>query len=153
MNLEKMKSRMPPLLPCLIGLIAGLACGWFWPWPIAPYGVSLTIGLVLFGGVVVLAVSLHRAFRRHGTPADPNKESQAIIETGPFRFSRNPVYVMGGILQVALGFVFNNGWVILLTIPALIVIHQVVVRREEAYLEAKFGDQYLKYKSRVRRWI
>ena len=153
MSHEQLKSRIPPPLPCLIGLIAGLVCGWLWPWRIAPYAISLTLGLLLMGVVVALLVSLTRAFRRHGTPADPVKETTAIIDTGPFRFSRNPAYLTVALLQVSLGFVFNNAWIVLLTIPALLVIQQVVVVREEAYLEAKFGERYLQYKSRVRRWI
>lgn len=152
-NLETMKSRMPPPLPCLIGLILGLMLGWVWPQPIASYGISLAVGLVIIAIVVWLSVSMALAFRRHGTSPDPASETTAVVESGPFRFSRNPAYLTAALLQVGLGFVFNNLWVVLLTVPAVIVIQKLVVAREEAYLEAKFGDAYRDYKSRVRRWI
>jgi protein-S-isoprenylcysteine O-methyltransferase Ste14 len=155
MSEAPMKSKMPPPLPCLFGVIAGLMCDWLWPWPIArhTYSYALVVGILLFGLVIVLVTALTRAFKRHGTPADPVRETTAIIDTGPFSLSRNPAYLSVALLQAALGFIFNNAWILLLILPAMIVIHYVAVLREEAYLEAKFGDEYLKYKSRVRRWI
>lgn len=86
-------------------------------------------------------------------PPDPNEETTAIVDTGPLRFSRNPAYVAAGLLQAVLGLLFNNVWVLLTIMPAIIVIHYVVVLRQEAYLEEKFGEAYRDYKSRVRRWI
>ena len=139
--------------PCLLGLVLGLACDWVWPWPLGPYAYVLPAGALLAVVVVVLVVSLMRAFKRHGTSPDPKEESTAIVDTGPFRFSRNPAYVGAGLLQAVLGLLFNTVWVLLAIIPAMIVIHHVVVLREEAYLEEKFGAEYLDYKSRVRRWI
>ncbi len=144
---------MLPPLPCLLGFVLGLACDWVWPWPLGPYRYVLPAGVFLAVLVGVSVVSLLRAFKRHGTSADPKEETTAIVDTGPFRFSRNPAYVGAGLLQAVLGLIFNNVWVLLTIIPAMIVIHYVVVLREEAYLEAKFGEAYLGYKSRVRRWI
>ena len=94
-----------------------------------------------------------RAFRRHDTSSDPKEEATAIVDTGLFRFSRNPGYLAAGALQAVLGLLFNSVWILLTIIPAMIVIHKVVVLREEAYLEDRFGEEYLDYKSRVRRWI
>lgn len=147
------RSRMMPPLPCLLGFVLGLVCDWVWPWPIGPYEYVLPAGVLLAVVVVVLVVFLLRAFSRHGTSPDPKEESTAIVDTGPFRFSRNPSYVGAGLLQAVLGLLFNNVWVLLTIVPAMIVIHYVVVLREEAYMEEKFGDAYLDYKSRVRRWI
>ncbi len=98
-------------------------------------------------------VTLSRTFERHATSGNPYKESTAIVDTGPFRLSRNPMYLTVAVLQAALGLLFNNVWVLLMLVPALIAIHYVVVLGEEAYLEAKFGDAYLDYKSHVRRWM
>lgn len=153
MTSEEIKSRMSPPLPSLLGVIAGLFCYWLWPLQIGPYAYVLPIGILLVGLLIVLLVALTRAFKRHNTPADPSKETIAIINTGPFRFSRNPAYVSVAILQAAIGFFFNNAWIILFVIPAMIAIQHVVILREEAYLEAKFGDEYMKYKSQVRRWL
>lgn len=143
---------MPPM-PLFVGLLLGLACHWVWPWPIGPYAVVLPCAILLLGLVVVTVWSLLRAFRRHGTSSDPNDEVTAIVDTGPFRYSRNPSYIGAAMLQVALGLLFNAAWILLTTIPAMVVIHYVVVLKEEAYLEHKLGAAYLDYKSRVRRWI
>ena len=144
---------MPPPLPCLLGIVLGLICDWLWPWPLAPSEYLLPVGVVLVGLVGVCMVTLARAFSRHKTSANPYKDATAVVDTGPFRFSRNPGYLTLAMLQAALGVLLNNVWVLLLIVPAFIVIHHVVVLGEEAYLEATFGDAYLDYKSRVRRWI
>lgn len=147
------KSKMPPPLPCLIGLGIGVLVNWFWPWPIARYLYVLPVGILLVVGVVVLSIALANAFKRHGTPPDPDKETTAIVDTGPFRYSRNPAYLAAVMLQISLAFLFNNAWILVMAVPAITVIHYVVVLREEAYLEDKFGDEYLSYKHRVRRWV
>ena len=147
------RSRMVPPLPLLVGLVLGLGCGLVWPWPIGPHAVVLTCGILLLGLVGVAVWWLLHAFRRHDTSADPKDEVTAIVDTGPFRYSRNPAYISAAMLQVAVGLLFNTAWVLLTTIPAMIVIQFVVVLKEEAYLEHEFGDAYLEYKSRVRRWI
>ena len=113
----------------------------------------LAFGLLLVGLAVVGIVTIQRAFGQHGTPANPYEETTAIVDTGPFRLSLNPIYINMAIIQAALGFLFNNMWILLMIFPAMIVIHNRVVLLEVAHLEAKFGDAYLDYKSRVGRWI
>ena len=147
------RSRLPPPFPNLLGFFVGLICDWLWPWPIARYVYVLPVGVVLVGVVVILIVTGVRAFKQHETTSSHTKETTAIVDTGPFRFSRNPGYVTLQILQVAVGLLLNNMWILLMTVPAVIVVHYVVVLGEEAYLERKFGDAYLDYKSRVRRWV
>ena len=153
MSEQKGRSRLPPPLPNLLGFVLGLICDWLWPWPIARYVYVIPVGVLLVFLVAVLIVMGLRAFKLHGTTSHPYKETTAIIDTGPFRFSRNPGYLTLQILQVALGLLFNSMWILLMTLPALIVVHYVIVLGEEAYLERKFVDSYLDYKSRVRRWI
>ncbi len=144
---------MPPGRPFLLGIVLGFILGWRWPWPVGPYEYVLPAGALLTGLFVVGLITGLRAFKRHGTSPDEKKETTAIVDTGPYRFSRNPAYVCAAILQAALGLLFNNVWILLTIIPALIAIHYLVVLQEEAYLEAKFGKEFLDYKSRVRRWI
>ena len=143
---------MPPL-PCLLGLLVGIVCNWVWPWPVGPYHYVWPVGVLLVVLVGVSVVNLLRAFKRHETSSDPKEEVTSIVDTGLFRFSRNPGYLAAGVLHAALGLLLNNVWVLLTIVPAMIAIHKVVVLREEAYLEEKFGKAYLDYRSRVRRWI
>jgi protein-S-isoprenylcysteine O-methyltransferase Ste14 len=77
----------------------------------------------------------------------------ALVAAGPFRFSRNPLYVALTLVYVALALLTNALWVLVLIVPVLFVTHYGVVRREERYLEAKFGDAYRAYRSRVRRYL
>lgn len=147
------KSRMPPPLPCLIGVIAGLATDLIAPWPIMPYRYALVLGLALIAAVIALSVAMSREFKRHGTSPDPARETTAIVDTGPFRFTRNPAYVTVALLHLALGLLFNSVWIALTWLPAMLAIHHLVVLREEAYLRARFGAAYLAYTARVRRWL
>lgn len=152
-DLERIKSRMPPPLPCLIGVLAGVGIDLWLPWSIGPRPVTIGAGVAAFLAMVWLAAATGRAFRDHATPVDPARETLAIVETGPFRFTRNPAYLAACLLQAAIGCFLDNAWVLVFIIPALIAIQQLVVLREEAYLEAKFGEAYLSYKARVRRWL
>jgi protein-S-isoprenylcysteine O-methyltransferase Ste14 len=147
------RSHMATHIPSLLGIVVGVSCNWLWPWRIASYRYVLPVGIVLVSVVVVLIVLLARSFKHHGTSSDPHKETTAIVDTGLFRFSRNPAYVSLAILHATIGVFLNNVWVLLMIIPAMIVVHYMVVLREEAYLEVKFGAEYLDYKSRVRRWL
>ncbi len=144
---------MPPGRPFLLGVVLGAVLHWLWPWPVGPYDYVLPAGVLLTGLFILFVVTGLRAFKRHGTSPDEKKETSAIVDTGPYRFSRNPAYIAAAILQAALGFFFNNVWILLMIVPVIIVLHYVVVLKEEAYLEARFGSAYLDYKSRVRRWI
>jgi len=147
------RSRMTPPLPCLLGFFLGVACDWVWPWPVGPYPFVLPTGVFLLVLVGLSVAHLLQTFERHGTASDPKEEATAIIDTGLFRFSRNPGYLTAGALQASLGLLLNNVWVLLTVLPALFVIDRVVVLREEAYLEDRFGEPYLEYKAKVRRWI
>lgn len=144
---------MPPPLPCLIGLITGVGLYLIFPLSFPSRIVTVVLGVIGVVVVVALSVAMSRAFDRHNTSANPKSETTAIVDTGPFKYSRNPAYLTVGILQVAIGLLLNNVWVVVLTAPALIAIHMMVVKKEERYLEDKFGNEYLQYKSRVRPWI
>jgi protein-S-isoprenylcysteine O-methyltransferase Ste14 len=88
-----------------------------------------------------------------GTNVRPDKPALAIVSGGPYRFSRNPMYLALCLMQIGVGFVID-GWIpVLFTIPLALMLHFGVVLREEAYLELKFGETYLQFKRRVRRWI
>ena len=78
------------------------------------------------------------------------RPSTVIITTGPFRYLRNPAYVA---LWVGLGVVLDNPWILVLLLPAVLLVHFGVVRREERYLERQFGEEYRRYKASVHRWL
>lgn len=126
---------------------------------ISPIGVFSTPGVhVVLGGILlVLGIALARwaflTFRKLGTTANPRKSSEALATSGPFRFSRNPIYVAMTGLYLGLAFLANSAWPLILLAPLLLLMDWGVIRREERYLSVRFGDAYANYKSRVRRWM
>lgn len=146
------------LPPVIFGVaaVAGLLLEYSWRRPLlSPQWrlAALSAGVVLVLMFLALAIAAERAMHRAGTNVLPTRPSTTIVSTGPFLFTRNPIY-----LGVILGYVggallLNLSWPLVTLIPAAGILHCGVVLREEAYLEAKFGDQYRAYKSTVRRWI
>ena len=92
-------------------------------------------------------------FRRAGTSVVPSEPSTALVTTGPYRFTRNPIYIGFVLAYFGLAIVLTSMWVLLLLIPVLAILQRGVVVPEEAYLERKFGDAYRKYQAHVPRWL
>jgi protein-S-isoprenylcysteine O-methyltransferase Ste14 len=112
-------------------------------------GIALTLiiaGLLLDG----MAAGL---FRRRGTAVEPWKPSTVLINEGPYRFSRNPIYLGFALMQVGIGLWSDRLAVLLMVIPAIIATNNWVIAREEAYLTRKFGEPYERYLTQVRRWL
>lgn len=94
------------------------------------------------------------ALRRAGTTISVDRPTTAIVASGPYRYSRNPLYVALTLLYLGLGAAaLNTLWALVLLPPLLVVIQRGVIEREERYLERKFGEEYRRYKRRVRRWL
>src|SRR5262245_12473911 len=90
---------------------------------------------------------------RGGSNVPTNLPTTAIVESGPYRFTRNPIYLGQFLGLIGLAIAFDNLWLLIMLVPFALVIRYGVVAREEAYLERKFGDVYRGYRSRVRRWL
>jgi protein-S-isoprenylcysteine O-methyltransferase Ste14 len=102
--------------------------------------------------VLIAAISFH-AFWKARTSIVPIRPATALVETGPYRFTRNPMYVSLAALTLGVGLWMNTWWVIILLMPAVVVIDRLVISREEAYLRRRFGAAYDSYRQRVRRWV
>jgi protein-S-isoprenylcysteine O-methyltransferase Ste14 len=134
-------------------LLAMLTLRWFWPLPMLEGAMGIWVGVpVLLLGVAIV-IPGRRALEAAGTNVNPSRPATAIVTAGPYRFSRNPLYVGLTLLYCGLTLAFNTWWGIVLLAPVLIVMHSGVVLREERYLERKFGDTYRQYRSRVRRYL
>jgi protein-S-isoprenylcysteine O-methyltransferase Ste14 len=145
--------RIHPPVIYLAALLIGVGLNHWWPIRLlpGPWGGVLGVALIV-AGVAIMPPVLMR-FRRADTPFNPHKPPSALITDGLYRFSRNPAYIALTLWCLGVGFLLNNGWILLLTIPVLLVMDQWVIRGEERHLEARFGEQYLRYKSQVRRWL
>lgn len=156
MTLEPEAANLGLLRPPFIylGAIAvGLTIHALWPAHIVPPALGMPIGVILVLAAVALFLSAVRRFRAAGTPVPGNRPATTIVRTGPYRFSRNPIYLAFSLLQLGLAFSFNSAGLLLMLIPAFALMSFVVVPREERYLEAKFPSEYMPYKAAVRRWL
>lgn len=145
----------PPVYP-VVAVGVGIAIDrLLWPSPIliSSRFVSIAVGVAV--GVIGVALNLVALvpFRRTGQDPNPYKATPEVVDHGIYRYSRNPMYVGIFLVQVGVGIALNNLWIILLVIPVSLLVHYGTILAEEAYLEQKFGEAYLKYKSRVRRWL
>jgi protein-S-isoprenylcysteine O-methyltransferase Ste14 len=143
----------PPPLIYLGALVFGLLLGRRFPIDFLPRRIARGFGWPLLGGGVLLLGWFERAMRQADTPASPYKPVSHIATEGPFRYTRNPGYLSMAMIYAGIATIANALWSILLLPVALLVIQRGVIEREERYLERKFGEEYLRYKEQVRRWI
>jgi protein-S-isoprenylcysteine O-methyltransferase Ste14 len=143
----------PPPLIFAVPLGAGLYVDRLHPFPIMPRLFAEWLGGALIVVAIVLSVAAVAQFWRKHTSMIPQKPTTAIIQSGPFRITRNPLYLSMILLYVGIALVMNTVWPLLLLPLVLLIMHRGVILREERYLEQKFGDEYISYRSRVRRWL
>ncbi|MBZ8132647.1 isoprenylcysteine carboxylmethyltransferase family protein [Afifella sp. IM 167] len=146
-----------PWPPLIMGgaVLIGAALSWLVPIPLAP-GLAQAlraIGVVMMGCAVSLDFWTFLTFRRHMTTVRPDRSASALATDGPFRYSRNPIYIGNTALIFGLGLAFGSIWVALTAPFVLVLIDRLAVRGEEKHLEARFGEPYRAYKTRVRRWL
>src|SRR5881296_1239027 len=121
-------------------------------WP-TPTTLESVLGWGLLVAGVLLAASAAYLFRRAGTTPNPTKPTSALVIWGPYRFTRNPMYVGMATLYVGGTLLLNDLWPLALLPVVIALVQRRVIAKEEAYLERTFGDVYRAYKARVRRWI
>jgi protein-S-isoprenylcysteine O-methyltransferase Ste14 len=115
--------------------------------------LSVPLGATMVLVAAALFVSAVRALRAAGTPVPGDRPTTTIVRAGPYRYSRNPVYLAFSLLHVGLACWINSLWLALTLVPALALMSFVVIPREERYLEKRFPCEYLPYKAAVRRWL
>jgi protein-S-isoprenylcysteine O-methyltransferase Ste14 len=145
----------PPLL--FAGALV-LGCLLSWLVPLGPGLGGANLRALGAGGALAiagLALGLFsiREFEQAGTSVVPGEPSTMLIERGPYRFTRNPIYIGMVILYFGLAIMLTSAWMLLLLIPVLMILQRGVVEREEAYLTAKFGDAYRRFQAHVPRWL
>ena len=157
-----MKEQEPPDNPGVItvppliyggALLIGLVVHYFVPIQFLAGTLSIWLGVLLISVSAPIVLSAVRAMRRAQTAFDVRKPTTSIVTEGAFRFSRNPAYLALTLLYLGIASLINSIWVFLMVVPTVIVMQRGVIEREERYLERKFGEEYLRYKTRVRRWI
>src|SRR5919206_4249063 len=144
---------LPPPLTYLLTLLLGLVLDRRLHVPFLPHGVARVLGWPLVGGGMALATWFIRTMRAADTTLDVNKPVSSVVQDGPFRYSRNPGYLSVAMIYAGIAILRNASWAILLLPLLLVVTQRELIEREERYLERAFGEEYLSYKRRVRRWV
>ena len=142
----------PPFV-YLTSIVIGLLIHWLWPVQWLPGTINVAIGIVLVIAAVALFVFSVRTFKKAGTPVPGHLPTTIIVRAGPYRFSRNPIYVAFTLFLIGIAAWVNSAAVLIMAVPALALMALVVIPREERYLEARFPAEYLPYKRDVRRWL
>jgi len=146
--------RFPPPLVFLGAILLGVGLDVVAPLPLpADRWTGAVGGLVLLLSGLALGAAAHVHFRRTGQHPAPWKPSPELILRGPYRFTRNPMYVGMSLVQVGIGLLANDLWISFLTVAALAIVHFIAVLPEERYLSAKFEAEYGAYVARVRRYL
>ncbi len=143
---------LPPIL-YLVFLLIGLGLHLLWPVRVVPGSVRFLAGGGLFVLGAILGTAAMREFRALGTNVEVYRPATALATGGPYRFSRNPMYVGLTLAYAGIGIAANTLSVLVLLIPLLALMRYGVIAREEAYLERKFEDAYRRYKASARRWL
>ena len=141
--------------PLLYGgaLAATLVLRWLAPWPMDGGTTGILLGIALVGLGLALGVPGRRALAAAGTDVNPTRPTTALVTTGSYRLSRNPLYVGLTAMFVGLTLAVDTWWGLVWLAPVLVVLHHGVILREEEYLARKFGERYREYCGGVRRYL
>src|SRR5262245_33462411 len=142
----------PPLLYSGT-IVVSLLLHWFKPWYLTHSWPVRIVGIALIVGASGLGIWGEKALKRAGTNVNPMQPTLAIVSDGPYRFTRNPLYLALVGLYLGITLAVGTAWPLVFLIPVLLVTHYGIIKREEKYLTGKFGEAYLTYMRSVRRWI
>jgi len=145
--------KLPPPITFAAPLVAGLIIGRWCPLVALPAFPSRVAGGILVAAGLAFGGWARLIFLRRGTTVLPFRPTTVFVVEGPFRVSRNPMYVGIASIYIGVSLLFRSVWPLIFLPLVLLVIHKTAIAREEAYLERRFGAEYRDYKNRVRRWL
>lgn len=143
------------LPPIIVGgfLLVAIILEFMFGTDIFRWGAQLLLGLIgLSFGAGLMTWCIMR-FINAGTELNPQTPTKVLVTDGPYSMSRNPIYLAMISLYLGVVIIFDIVWGLPLVLPLIYVLYKEVITPEEAYLERKFGDDYLEYKNAVRRWL
>lgn len=154
---EARPNRLPwPPMIYVAAIALGILLAWLVPLPWFPSPFSdllFAIGCVTLAGVVLIDVAAMRTLSRAKTTIMPHKASSHLVTSGPYSFTRNPIYLANTMLTIGIGLVSGVAWFLPLAIAAAFLTQKLAIEREEKHLAAHFGKKYRDYMKKVRRWI
>jgi protein-S-isoprenylcysteine O-methyltransferase Ste14 len=147
---------LPPPVLFVSALLLGIVFARVLPIPAAPPSALPFLrlaALLLAIASGTLAVAAFLTLRRHRTTFRTDRPVAALVTTGPFRLTRNPLYLSLALLLVATSAFLNSPWPVAFLVPALALLQRLAIRPEERYLLQAYGNEYEQYCRRVRRWV
>jgi protein-S-isoprenylcysteine O-methyltransferase Ste14 len=144
----------PPLIPLFV-LVVGIVMNLIIPLDLlihVPLQIRILVGIIALVVGLSIVIGANRIFRRIGTNVNPSQPALVLATTGIFTWTRNPMYIGGGIVLLGIAIAGAFDWVLLLLVLSLPLLHYGIILREERYLERKFGEEYRRYKSKVPRY-
>ena len=144
---------IPPPLIYFTGFFFACAMNRFYQIPMLGPPLSIVLALLAVTPSAVLGLWSLLEFWRARTNPFPHKPSSSLVIVGPYRVTRNPMYVSLALLYVSFGFLLSIAWAFVFLLAVIFIVNIYVIRREESYLESKFGEQYRAYKKQVRLWL
>ncbi len=152
-SIDKPDVIAPPPLIYVATLLISLLLHKGKPLPFLSPLFRIVLGTPLIGTAATILFFAFREMRRAGTNVNPELPATALVTQGPFQFTRNPLYLSLALIYAGLATLINTLWAFFLFPALLFIMQRGVIEREERYLEDKFGDRYIQYKARVRRWL
>ena len=152
-NQDNPTINIPPPLIYVVPLALGLVLDRRAPLPFLPRGAARGLGWPLLGSGLALNGWFLKTMRDAEAPIRTDKPVPRLTTEGPFRYSRNPSYLALAMIYAGIAFLLNSLWAILFLPLVVVVMQHEVIGREERYLERTFGEEYLTYKGKVRRWV
>lgn len=143
---------IPPLI-YIAGFILGLAIHFFYPLKLLPESNKLWVAIPFMLMSLPIVIFAVLDLKTAETSMDVRTPTTSVVTTGIYKLSRNPMYLALLLLYSGIGFWINSFWILIMLVPVIILVNLGIIKREEEYLEQKFGDEYLQYKSKVRRWV
>ncbi len=150
---DSAKIKFPPPLILLTCLIIGFGLNSIFHQSVVPEGMQMWLGISLLVIGIVIILSAAGLFRKAGTDVKPWKSTTKIVTSGIYKITRNPMYLAMALIGLGISIWVNSLTMVLMILVFVGIINYYVIKREECYLEAKFGDEYNNYRHRTRRWI
>jgi protein-S-isoprenylcysteine O-methyltransferase Ste14 len=142
----------PPIVYAA-SILTGVLLEFAWPLSFVPRALGRPVGGALALAAVLLFVAAIRQLWAAGTPVPGNRPTTVVVRTGPYRISRNPIYLAFSLLHLGVAAWVGSWWLLATLVASVTLVAAVIIPREERYLEKRFGLAYLDYKASVRRWL
>lgn len=144
---------IPPPFYYLTGFLFAYAINRLYPIPMFGRTISVALAMIFLLPSAILGIWSLFEFWNANTTLRPDKSSSFLVVIGPYRITRNPMYLSLTLLYIGLGFLLSIAWAFFFLPVIIFIMNSYVIRREELYLETRFGEQYCLYKNQVRRWL